>query len=308
MNAPARMTQHILHTPAFDVFRPRLREQVDMSKTNWFRVGGLAEFVFRPESTDDLAAFLAALPAEVPLTIMGVGSNAIVRDGGIEGVVIRLGRGFVDIKVEGSTVIAGGGALDVHVAAVACESGLSGLEFLCGIPGTIGGAVCMNGGAYGADISHVLKQATIVERNGKVSTLTNKQLGFVYRNSDLPEQAVVTEVVLFGIPGDKEDIEDRMTEISSARETTQPVRSRTGGSTFKNPDGHKAWKLIEQAGCRGLKMGGAQVSEQHCNFLINTGDATAADLENLGEEVRRRVQEQSGILLEWEIKRIGKKS
>ncbi|MGE3713053.1 MAG: UDP-N-acetylmuramate dehydrogenase [Alphaproteobacteria bacterium] len=343
----------ILYEPRFDTFRPRIREQVELSKTNWFRVGGLAEFVFRPQDAQDLAAFFRLLPHDVPVTVLGVGSNVIVRDGGIDGVVIKLGRGFAGITVGeaesrsagrasvasqrmrcdaqlnengppaagqpaswreqqandgGNTIIAGGGALDVHVAAVACAHGLSGLEFLCGIPGTIGGAVRMNAGAYGADISHVLKQAQIVERNGIIRMLTNKELGFVYRNSALPEGAVVTQALLFGIPGDKEGIQSRMNEISSAREGTQPVRSRTGGSTFKNPEGHKAWQLIEQAGCRGLRIGGAQVSGQHCNFLINTGDATAADLENLGEEVRKRVQEKTGILLEWEIKRIGKSS
>lgn len=308
MNATAAAMQHShpLYASVFDAFRPRIREQVDTSKTNWFRVGGIAEFVFRPEDTQDLAAFLKILPKEIPLTILGVGSNLIVRDGGIEGVVIRLGRGFALIEAKGDKVTAGAGALDVHVANVACEHSVAGLEFLCGIPGTIGGAVRMNGGAYGADISEVLVEAEIVEHDGKIRTLSNQELGFVYRNSNLPEDAIVTKAVLRGRAGDKEEIAARMAEISNARENTQPVRSRTGGSTFKNPDGHKAWQLIEQAGCRGLKIGSAEVSQQHCNFLINTGSATAADLENLGEEVRRLVQEKTGILLEWEIKRIGK--
>lgn len=289
-------------------FKNRIRTQVDTSKTNWFRVGGIAEYVFRPTDSTDLAAFFKLLPSDVPVTILGVGSNLIVRDGGIDGVVIKLGRGFVGIDVNEETVTAGAGALDIHVAATAREHSISGMEFLCGIPGTIGGAVRMNGGAYGADISQILQKAEIVTRVGEIKTLTNHQLGFVYRNSALPKGAVVTRALLKGAKGNKADIAARMEEISSARETTQPVRSRTGGSTFKNPQGHKAWKLIEQAGCRGLQAGGAKVSEQHCNFLINTGDATAADIENLGEEVRKRVKDKTGITLEWEIKRIGKKA
>ena len=309
MTSPASVqASHVLYDAAFEHFRPRIREQVDTSRTNWFRVGGIAEFVFRPQDTADLSAFLKLLPQDIPATVLGVGSNLIVRDGGIDGVLIKLGRGFTQIDAAGDKVTTGAGALDVNVAAVACEHGLTGLEFLCGIPGTIGGAVRMNGGAYGADISQLLIEAEIVQRDGSVYTLPGEQLEFSYRRSALPEGAVVTGTVLRGQPGNKEDIAARMAEISSARESTQPVRSRTGGSTFKNPEGHKAWQLIEQAGCRGLEVGGAQVSQLHCNFLINTGAATAADLENLGEEVRQRVQEKTGILLEWEIKRIGKKS
>lgn len=300
------MPAHPLYDKAFDGFRERLRENADLSKTNWFRVGGPAEWLFKPESATDLSAFLKLLPASVPVTVLGVGSNLIVRDGGIDGVVIKLGRGFVDIVADGNNIIAGAGALDVNVAHVACEHGIAGLEFLSGIPGTIGGAVRMNGGAYGSDVSQVLVSADIVERNGTIRTLTNKELAFVYRNSGLPDGAMVTRAVLKGVAGDKAEIARRMQDITTAREETQPVRSRTGGSTFKNPEGHKAWELIDRAGCRGLTIGGAQVSEKHCNFLINTGDATARDLEALGEEVRRRVHAQCGVTLEWEIKRIGK--
>ncbi len=304
MAAPAM--KHPLHGPAFDSFRSRIREQADLARTNWFRVGGPAEFLFKPESTQDLSAFLAQLPASVPVIVLGVGSNLIVRDGGIDGVVIKLGRGFVEIEASGDRVKSGAGALDINVAAVARDHNIASLEFLCGVPGTIGGGVRMNAGAYGNDMSQVLVEAEIVERDGTVRTLTNKQLGFIYRNSALPEGAIVTRAVLKGSAGDKKTIQDRMDEISAAREATQPIRTRTGGSTFKNPDGHKAWELVERAGCRGLMVGGAQVSEKHCNFLINTGNSTAADLEALGEEVRRRVKEKTGIQLEWEIKRIGK--
>ena len=286
---------------------PRLRRNADLSKTNWFRVGGPAEFLFKPENTQDLSDFLAALPLEVPVTILGVGSNVIVRDGGIDGVVIRLGRGFTEITPADNQIEAGGGCLDIHVSAIARDNGLSGLEFLSGIPGTIGGAVRMNAGAYGSDVSQTLIEAEIVERNGTIRTLSNKELGFTYRHSALPEGAIVTKAVFQTQPGNREDIAKKMQEIAASREATQPIRTRTGGSTFKNPIGQKAWELIDKAGCRGLTLGGAQVSEMHCNFLINTGSATAADLENLGEEVRRRVHEKTGVMLEWEIKRMGKK-
>lgn len=318
-------------------FRDRLREQADLSKTNWFRVGGAAEYLFKPDDAQDLSAFLKALPTDIPVTVLGVGSNLIVRDGGIDGVVVKLGRGFASFSTSplrgevavsaagggdtvthntptltlppqggGDYVVVGAGCLDVNVAQYACDQGLAGLEFLVGIPGTIGGAVRMNAGAYGSDMSQVLLEAEIVERNGTIRTLSNAELKFVYRNSALPQGAIVTKAKLKAQAGDKQTIATRMQEISSAREETQPVRSRTGGSTFKNPDGHKAWELIDKAGCRGLTVGGAQVSEKHCNFLINTGNATAADLEALGEEVIRRVREKTGITLEWEIKRIGK--
>ena len=307
MMAAQKLETHLLNSPSFAAFSDRLRENVDLSKTNWFRVGGRAQFLFKPNDVQDLSTFLALLPDDMPVTVLGVGSNLIVRDGGIDGVVIKLGRVFAQMEAQDSIIIAGAAALDVNVAQFSCEKAVSGLEFLSGIPGTIGGAVRMNAGAYGADISQILVEAQIVERSGKIRTLTNKELGFVYRNSALPEGAIVTSATLQGRPGKMEMIAVRITEIGTAREDTQPVRSRTGGSTFKNPEGKKAWELIDAAGCRGLTIGGAQVSEKHCNFLINTGNATAADIEALGEEVIKRVKEHSGITLEWEIKRIGKK-
>ncbi|MBY0407260.1 MAG: UDP-N-acetylmuramate dehydrogenase, partial [Rickettsiales bacterium] len=281
--------------------------------------GGPAEWLFKPEDTQDLAAFFALLPAEVPVTVLGVGSNLIVRDGGIRGVVVKLGRGFADIgavslqspvasRQEEDIICAGAGALDVNVAHVAAEAGLAGFEFLSGIPGTIGGAVRMNGGAYGSDMAQVLVKAEVVHRHGGVSYVMNERLGFSYRHSNLQDGDVVTRAWMRGSKGDKAEIQARMAQIQQSREDTQPIRSRTGGSTFKNPEGHKAWELVDRAGCRGLTMGGAQVSEKHCNFLINTGNATAADLEALGEEVRRRVKEATGVQLEWEIKRIGERS
>jgi UDP-N-acetylmuramate dehydrogenase len=289
-----------------NAFANRLRINADLSKTNWFRAGGPAEFLFKPENVQDLSAFLAALPLAIPVTVLGVGSNVIIRDGGIDGVVVKLGRGFTELSVDGDKLTAGAGCLDIHASAIARDNGVAGLEFLSGIPGTIGGGVRMNAGAYGSDVSQVLIEAEIVERGGKIRTLSNKELGFSYRKSALPEGAIVTKAVFKTIPGNKENIARKMQEIAASREATQPIRMRTGGSTFKNPDGHKAWELIDKAGCRGLTIGGAQMSEMHCNFMINTGEATAADLENLGEEVIRRVREKTGILLEWEIKRIGK--
>jgi UDP-N-acetylmuramate dehydrogenase len=296
---------HPLFDPVFQPFHARLREGADLSRTNWFRVGGPAQWLFKPEDTRDLSAFLTLLPAPVPVTVLGVGSNVIVRDGGIEGVVIKLGRGFADIAAEGLDVVAGAAALDVNVAMVAGDNAIAGLEFLSGIPGTMGGAVRMNGGAYGSDISQVLVKAEVVQRDGSVDYALQPDMGFSYRHSGLAEGAIVTRAWLRGVAGDKAQIAAKMQEIQTSREETQPIRSRTGGSTFKNPPGHKAWELIDRAGCRGLTVGGAQVSEKHCNFLINTGNATAADLEALGEEVRKRVMADSGVLLEWEIRRIG---
>ena len=285
--------------------RGRLTAGSALSKVTWFQVGGPAEVLFRPTDQADLQAFLAALPDAIPVTAIGVGSNLLVRDGGVEGVVLRLTRGFADIEVEGDEVIAGAGALDVNVAKVAAGAGLTGLEFLVGVPGTIGGAVRMNAGAYGRETKDVLVWAEACDRQGRLHRLSNEQLGFAYRRSALPPDWIVLRACLAASPGDAEAIAQRMGEIQSQRSESQPVRSRTGGSTFKNPEGHKAWQLIDAAGCRGLTVGGAQVSEKHCNFLINQGDATAADLEALGEEVLRRVQATSGIRLEWEIKRIG---
>jgi len=303
----------------------RVRQSADLSKTNWLRVGGNAQYLFRPENTQDLSDFLRQLPAEIPVTVLGVGSNVIVRDGGVDGVVIKLGRGFTNVECHGAwvtgheknqpmtndqrpmTISVGAGMLDINVSLLAAENAIGGLEFLSGIPGTIGGAVRMNAGAYGRDISQVLVEAEIVKRNGDIRRLSNAEIGFVYRNSNLPGGAIVTSVILRGEPGDSNDIAVKIEEISRKREETQPIRTRTGGSTFKNPPGHKAWELIDKAGCRGLARGDAQVSTMHCNFLINNGNATAADLEGLGEEVIKRVFEKTGIMLEWEIKRIGKR-
>ena len=305
--AGKELDAHPLRSSSFAAFADRIRENADLSKTNWFRVGGPAQFLFKPDDAADLSAFLKILPAESPVTVLGVGSNLIVRDGGIDGVVIKLGRSFAQMEARDERVFVGAACLDVNVSQFACENDIGGLEFLSGIPGTIGGAVRMNAGAYDADISQILIEAEIVERSGNQRIMTVHDLGFIYRNSALPEGAIVVGAHLQGTAGDKEEIAKRITQINSAREDTQPIRSRTGGSTFKNPGGKKAWELIDAAGCRGLTHGGAQVSEKHCNFFINTGEATAADIEALGEEVIARVKTHSGITLEWEIKRIGKK-
>jgi UDP-N-acetylmuramate dehydrogenase len=306
VNIAERAFLHPLQSRAFSPFADRLRQNVDLSKTNWFRVGGPAEWLFKPNDAQDLAAFLSTLPHEIPVTVLGVGSNIIVRDGGIDGVVVKLGRGFVSVHSEAKTIHVGAGMLALNLAHYASEQGISGLEFMCGVPGTVGGMVRMNAGAYDNDIAGVLVKAEIVERDGKIRWLDNKELGFSYRKSGFFPDAIVTAAVFEGRPGDKETISLSMKKITDSREATQPVRTRTGGSTFKNPPGQKAWELIEQAGCRGLEIGGARVSQLHCNFIMNTGKATAADLENLGEEVRKRVLAKTGVDLEWEIKRIGK--
>jgi len=278
---------------------------VQLAKYTWFKVGGPAEVVFRPADTDDLTHFLLNKPDDVPVTVIGVGSNLLVRDGGIPGVVIRLGKGFAKIETDGDIIRAGSGALDILVSRHAAEANLTGLEFLSGIPGTIGGALRMNAGAYGREMKDVTLNAMAVDLQGNLHGLTNDELGFSYRHSNIPEDWIFTEARLQAEPGNANTIAARMAEIKSYREESQPVRTPTGGSTFANPEGHKAWELIDKAGCRGLKRGGAMVSEKHCNFLINTGGATAADLEGLGEEVRRRVFETSGVTLKWEIRRIG---
>ena len=285
--------------------RGRLQADAPLAPFTWFRAGGAAEVLVRPADADDLAAFLAALPHEIPVHIIGACSNLIVRDGGLPGVTIRLARGFSAIVPEAGGIIAGAAALDVTVAEHAAEAGLTGLEFLSGIPGSIGGAVAMNAGAYGGDLAGVLDWAEIVTRSGEQCRLLGPQLAFAYRHAALPAGAVVTRVRLRGLPGAPALIATRMAGIKSAREASQPVRARTGGSTFRNPDGMKAWELIDAAGCRGLTRGGAMVSEKHCNFLINTGSASAADIEGLGEEVRRRVLAATGVTLHWEIRRIG---
>lgn len=285
--------------------RGRMTEDAPLSRVTWFRVGGPAEVMFRPADADDLAAFLQQKPDDVPVTVIGVGSNLLVRDGGISGVVIRLGRGFNDIRVDGTEVEAGAATLDINVAIASGEAGIAGLEFMSGIPGTIGGALRMNGGAYGFEMKDVMVSACAVDMKGRPRVIDNAAMGFVYRGSAAPKDWIFVSARLRGRAGDRDTILRRMAEIRAQREATQPIRNSTGGSTFKNPPGHKAWALIDAAGCRGLMRGAAQVSEKHANFLINTGGATAADIEGLGEEVRRRVFEKSGVKLEWEIHRIG---
>lgn len=287
--------------------RGTYRRDVDLSKINWFNVGGNADVVFRPHDVEDLALFLQNKPADIPVTILGVGSNLLVRDGGIEGVVIRLGRNFAKIKQVDSKVIAGAGALDFNVATFCQQAGLTGLEFLVGIPGTVGGAIAMNAGAYSAETAAVLESVQAVDEMGEIITLLPRDIGFVYRGNTLPCSMIFTEAVFNVDNGESSLIQQRMDEITNARAETQPVRSKTSGSTFKNPTGVSAWKLIDAAGCRGLKVGDAQVSEKHCNFFINLGHATSSDIENLGEEVRERVYQNSGVMLDWEVKIIGRK-
>jgi UDP-N-acetylmuramate dehydrogenase len=286
--------------------RGRLMANQPLADLTWFRVGGPAQALFMPDGEDDLAYFLKHLPVHVPVTVIGLGSNLIVRDGGIPGVVVRLGRGFNEVTVEEGNRIRSGTALpDVKVARTAQEAGIAGLSFLRGIPGAIGGALRMNGGAYGGETKDVLIEARGVDRRGNVHVLKNADMGYTYRHCGVDDDVIFTQALFQGSAGDREAIAAEMDKITESREATQPVKSRTGGSTFKNPPGHKAWQLIDAAGCRGFKVGDAQVSEMHCNFLINLGGATAKDIEELGETVRRRVKENSGVELEWEIKRIG---
>jgi len=285
--------------------RGRLMPNQPLAELTWFRVGGPAQVLFMPEDERDLCYFLTNLPADIPVTVVGLGSNLIVRDGGVLGVVVRLGRGFSEIAVEDHRIRAGAAVPDVKVARAAQEAGLSGLSFLRGIPGAIGGALRMNGGAYGRETKDALVAARAVDRSGRVHVLSNADMHYSYRHCGAPEDFIFTEATFQGTPGDRAAIAGEMEQITESREATQPIKSRTGGSTFKNPPGRKAWELIDAAGCRGLTVGGAQVSELHCNFLINRGNATAADIETLGETVRLRVKESSGVELEWEIKRIG---
>ncbi len=285
--------------------RGRLLANQSLAELTWFRVGGPAQVLFMPDDEDDLAYFFANLPPDIPVTVVGLGSNLIVRDGGVAGAAIRLGRGFGEFAVDGLSVRAGAAVPDVKVARAAQEVGLSGLSFLRGIPGSIGGTLRMNGGAYGREVKDALTEARAVDRSGEVHRLSNADMGFSYRHCGIPEDYVFTQALFRADRGDSAVIAAEMDKITEAREATQPVRSRTGGSTFKNPPGQKAWQLIDAAGCRGLRIGDAQVSELHCNFLINLGKATAADIETLGETVRQRVKESSGVELEWEIKRIG---
>ena len=286
--------------------RGRLRADAELSEVNWFRVGGRADVLFKPEDVQDLAYFLSRKPADLPVTLLGVGSNILIRDGGLEGVVIRLGRAFATATAEGDILHAGAGGLGLNAAITAQQAGIGGLEFLSGIPGSVGGALFMNAGAYGRETADILLHADVVDDKGNLHRMDKPALGFSYRHSALPDGWVFVGAAFCGVMEDKKLIQERMDHIAQERGASQPVRARTGGSTFKNPAGAKAWELIDKAGCRGLTIGGAQVSEKHCNFLINTGSATADELERLGEEVRRRVFETTGIMLEWEIKRIGR--
>ena len=286
--------------------RGRLLANESLAPLTWFRVGGPAQVLFTPSDENDLAYFLKNLPQELPVYVVGVGSNLIVRDGGMPGIVVRLSpRGFGETAVQGDIVVAGAAALDRRVAETAAGANLAGLEFYFGIPGTIGGALRMNAGANGAETKDVLVEATGIDRNGAVHTFSNADMKFVYRNSGVDPSIVFTSARFRGVAAAPDAIRARMEEVQRHRETAQPIREKTGGSTFKNPPGNSAWKLIDAAGCRGLRVGGAQVSQMHCNFLINTGNATGHDIETLGETVRNRVKETSGIELHWEIKRIG---
>ncbi|WP_316184011.1 MULTISPECIES: UDP-N-acetylmuramate dehydrogenase [unclassified Bradyrhizobium] len=300
-------------TPELKAVMPELRGRLlaneSLAPLTWFRVGGPAQVLFTPADADDLAYFLKNLSSDLPLYVIGVGSNLIVRDGGVPGVVIRLApRAFGEVKAEGDIVTAGTAALDKRVAEIAASANLAGLEFLFGIPGTIGGALRMNAGANGGETKDILVEAIAIDRHGKTHRFNNAEMKFTYRASGVDPSLIFTAARFRGTPSAPEAIRARMAEVQAHRETAQPIREKTGGSTFKNPPGHSAWKLVDAAGCRGLKVGGAQVSEMHCNFLINTGNATADDIETLGETVRERVKAKSGIELQWEIKRIGVKA
>jgi UDP-N-acetylmuramate dehydrogenase len=274
----------------------------------WFKSGGSADWLYEPKDVEDLQAFLAALDPQVPVMALGLGSNLIVRDGGVPGVVVRLGKPFAKVAaVDAVTLDCGGGASGILVSSTARDAGIAGLEFLRSIPGTVGGFVRMNGGAYGREVKDILVDCDVVIRSGEIARLPLAELGYAYRHSELTDGSIVVAARFRGEPGDPEAIQAEMDRISAAREASQPLRSKTGGSTFKNPDGHRAWALVDAAGCRGLTLGGAQVSEKHTNFLINTGTATSAEIEALGEEVRARVKQTQGVELQWEIKRVGRK-
>ena len=285
--------------------RGSLTHMAPLKDLVWFRAGGPAEWLFRPADMDDLATFLAAKPDDLRLSVIGVGSNLLVRDGGIPGVVVRLSSSFGKVEVSGNRVRAGAAALDGAVARAAADAGIAGLEFLRGVPGTIGGALKMNAGCYGREIKDIFVEATALDGRGNKVRLTPADMQFVYRKTQVRDELIFIEALFEGQADDPARIRARMEELSANREASQPIKSKTGGSTFKNLPGHKAWQLIDEAGCRGLTRGDAQVSEKHTNFLINTGEASAADLEALGEDVRRRVKEKSGVELEWEIKRVG---
>ncbi|WP_407696158.1 UDP-N-acetylmuramate dehydrogenase [Sphingomicrobium marinum] len=288
--------------------RGKLTQDAPLKKLVWFKSGGNADWLFEPADLDDLRAFLRELDSDVPVMGLGLGSNMIIRDGGVPGVVVKLGKAFAQVElIDDVTLRCGAGAHGVLVSSKARDAGIAGLEFLRSIPGTVGGFVRMNGGAYGRETCEILVEADIVTRDGELSTWNNQQFGYSYRHSELPEGAIVVSAVFRGEPGEPDAIQAEMDRIQEARENSQPVRTKTGGSTFKNPPEGKAWEQVDAAGCRGLMKGGAQVSEKHCNFLINTGDATSADIEGLGEEVRERVKKHSGVELEWEIQRVGRK-
>lgn len=287
--------------------RGRLTQNAPLDKLVWFKSGGKADWLFEPANLDDLIAFLSNLDEGTPVMALGLGSNLIVRDGGVPGVVVRLGKPFATVEVKRDQILeCGGGASGILVSSTARDAGIAGLEFLRGIPGTVGGFVRMNGGAYGREVADILVDCDMLLGDGTFITVPTADLEYSYRHSNLPDGAIVVAARFKGTPGKPEEIGAEMDRIAHAREETQPLRSKTGGSTFKNPPGDKAWRLVDAAGCRGLKMGGAQVSEKHANFLINTGDATSADIEGLGEEVRRRVSESQGVTLEWEIQRVGR--
>ncbi|MEP6868242.1 MAG: UDP-N-acetylmuramate dehydrogenase [Novosphingobium sp.] len=286
----------------------KLTANAPLAPLVWFKSGGAAEWLFEPKDLADLQAFLRDLDPQTPVMALGLGSNLIVRDGGVAGVVVRLGKAFAKVeRVDQVTLDCGGGASGILVSSTARDSAIAGLEFLRSIPGTVGGFVRMNGGAYGSEVKDVLIDCDVVLRSGDLVTLAGADLHYTYRHSELPEGAIVVGARFRGRPGVSSDIQAEMDRISASREASQPLRSKTGGSTFKNPDGHKAWELVDKAGCRGLTLGGAQVSEKHTNFLINIGDATSTAIEALGDEVRRRVKADSGVELEWEIQRVGKK-
>jgi len=287
--------------------RGRLTPAAPLAPLVWFKSGGAADWLFEPADRADLAQFLVALDPAVPVMALGLGSNLIVRDGGVPGVVVRLGKAFATVEaIDATTLRCGGGASGILVSSTARDAGIGGLEFLRSIPGTVGGFVRMNGGAYGGEVKDILVDCDVVLRDGSLLKLPVEALHYTYRHSELPEGAIVVGARFKGRGGQPEDIQAEMDRISASREASQPLRSKTGGSTFKNPDGHKAWQLVDEAGCRGMTLGGAQVSEKHTNFLLNLGDATSADIEALGEEVRRRVKDKSGVALEWEIQRVGR--
>lgn len=291
----------------------QLTAAAPLMRHSWFRTGGPADLLFEPAGEGDLAAFLQGLPSTTPVTLLGVGSNILVRDGGLRGVVIRLGKAFAGVQIEGNKLQAGAAAMDVHVAKAAAKASLAGLEFLVGIPGTIGGAIAMNAGAYGHEIKDILIKGRAMDRAGALHHFTTSDYDFTYRRSGLPADWIILSATLQAVAGQKDSIQARMTEISTTRQDSQPIGTRTGGSTFKNPDpeisnGRSAWQLIDLAGCRGMRIGDAQISEKHCNFLINHGKATAFDLETLGEAVRKKVLETTGVSLEWEVKIIGEKA